>query len=154
VLAAEDVRNGRLAVLEADIKIQGARHMLLWRKANEAAATLLALAAWLRQQFHHPPLMAAQKGPPVISGTHNPRSRQAEPLIQFRVIVHGAYLVDALDTAQRGDEAGDWPLPLDLHTQGAGAFIARPPRLDALIISHVQGFFGLSRLWFSRSRRT
>ncbi|HVC60076.1 MAG TPA: LysR substrate-binding domain-containing protein [Acetobacteraceae bacterium] len=29
VLAAEDVRNGRLAVLEPDIKIQGARHMVL-----------------------------------------------------------------------------------------------------------------------------
>ena len=51
VLAAEDVRNGRLAVLKPDIKLQGARHMLLWRKADEAATTLMAVAVWLRREM-------------------------------------------------------------------------------------------------------
>ena len=51
VLAAEDVRNGRLAVVKPDIKIQGARHMLLWRKADEAAAALTSLTAWLRKEM-------------------------------------------------------------------------------------------------------
>jgi LysR family transcriptional regulator, glycine cleavage system transcriptional activator len=50
LLAAEDVRNGRLAVLEPAIKIQGARNMLLWRKADEAATTLITLMAWLREE--------------------------------------------------------------------------------------------------------
>lgn len=51
VLAAEDVRNGRLAVLEPDIKIQGARHMVLWRNDDEAAATLITLMVWLRKEM-------------------------------------------------------------------------------------------------------
>ena len=51
VLAAEDVRNGRLAVVEPDIRIQGARHMLLWRKADEAATALIALLEWLRKEI-------------------------------------------------------------------------------------------------------
>ena len=50
VLAAEDVRNGRLAVVEPDTRIQGARHMLLWRKADEAATALIALMEWLRKE--------------------------------------------------------------------------------------------------------
>ena len=51
VLAAEDVRNGRLAACRLDVRIQGARHMLLWRKADEAATTLMALAIWLRREM-------------------------------------------------------------------------------------------------------
>jgi DNA-binding transcriptional LysR family regulator len=51
VLAAEDVRNGRLASLKPDIKLQGARHMLLWRKADETATTLMVLAVWLRREM-------------------------------------------------------------------------------------------------------
>lgn len=51
VLAAEDVRNGRLAVLEPDIKIQGARHMVLWRNDDEAATTLITLMVWLRKEM-------------------------------------------------------------------------------------------------------
>ena len=51
VLVAEDVRNGRLAVLESDIEIQGARHVLLWRKADEAATTLITLMVWLRMEM-------------------------------------------------------------------------------------------------------
>jgi LysR family glycine cleavage system transcriptional activator len=51
VLAAEDVRNGRLAALKPDIKLQGARHMLLWRKADETATTLMAVAVWLRREM-------------------------------------------------------------------------------------------------------
>jgi LysR family glycine cleavage system transcriptional activator len=51
VLAAEDVRSGRLVVLKPDIKLQGAHHMLLWRKADEAATTLMAVAVWLRREM-------------------------------------------------------------------------------------------------------
>jgi LysR family transcriptional regulator, glycine cleavage system transcriptional activator len=51
VLAAEDVRNGRLAVLRPDIKVLGARHMLLSRKADETAAALVALKAWLKKEM-------------------------------------------------------------------------------------------------------
>ena len=51
VLAAEDARNGRLAIFEPDIKIQGARHMLLWRKADEAATALVTLMDWLRTEI-------------------------------------------------------------------------------------------------------
>jgi LysR family transcriptional regulator, glycine cleavage system transcriptional activator len=51
VLAAEDARNRRLAVLKSDIKIQGARHMLLWRKADEAATALITLMDWLRKEM-------------------------------------------------------------------------------------------------------
>ena len=51
VLAAEDVRNGRLAVLEPDIKIQGARNALLWRKADEATTTLITFMVWLRNEM-------------------------------------------------------------------------------------------------------
>jgi LysR family transcriptional regulator, glycine cleavage system transcriptional activator len=51
VLAAEDVRNGRLIPFKPHVRLQGARHVLLWRKADEAGTELLALAAWLRQQF-------------------------------------------------------------------------------------------------------
>jgi LysR family glycine cleavage system transcriptional activator len=50
VLAAEDVRNGRLAVFEPGIRIQGARHMLLWRKADENGAALITLMDWMRQE--------------------------------------------------------------------------------------------------------
>jgi LysR family transcriptional regulator, glycine cleavage system transcriptional activator len=50
VLAAEDVRNGRLAIVEADVKIQGARHMLLWRKDDQAAMAFMSLANWLRRE--------------------------------------------------------------------------------------------------------
>jgi LysR family transcriptional regulator, glycine cleavage system transcriptional activator len=50
VLAAEDVRNGRLVPLNAKVRLQGAQHMLLWRKADEASAQLIALAAWLKAQ--------------------------------------------------------------------------------------------------------
>jgi DNA-binding transcriptional LysR family regulator len=60
VLAAEDVRNGRLALFAPHVRLQGARHSLLWRKADEAGAELMALAAWLRQQFHHPPMTIAK----------------------------------------------------------------------------------------------
>lgn len=60
VLAAEDVRNGRLVLFKPHVGLQGSRHMLLWRKADEASTKLMALAAWLRQQFHPPPLTAAQ----------------------------------------------------------------------------------------------
>ena len=60
LVAAEDVRNGRLAVLEPSIRIHGARHILLWRKADEATTPLMALADWLKQQFHSPPLTVAQ----------------------------------------------------------------------------------------------
>jgi DNA-binding transcriptional LysR family regulator len=56
LLAAEDVRKGRLAVLEPGTRIQGVRHTLLWRQADEAAVPLMALAAWLKQQFYSPPL--------------------------------------------------------------------------------------------------
>jgi LysR family glycine cleavage system transcriptional activator len=59
VLAAEDVRNGRLVLFKRHVRLQGARHVLLWRKADEAATELIALAAWMRQQFHHPPLTIA-----------------------------------------------------------------------------------------------
>jgi LysR family glycine cleavage system transcriptional activator len=51
VLAAEDVRNGRLVGVKPDIKLQGARHMLLWRKADETATTLMVLAVWLRREM-------------------------------------------------------------------------------------------------------
>jgi DNA-binding transcriptional LysR family regulator len=51
LLAAEDVRSGRLVVLKPDIKLQGARHMLLWRKADEAATMLMAVAVWLRREM-------------------------------------------------------------------------------------------------------
>ncbi len=49
VLAADDVRNGRLVAFRPDVRLQGARHTLLWRKADAAGATLMALAVWLRQ---------------------------------------------------------------------------------------------------------
>jgi LysR family transcriptional regulator, glycine cleavage system transcriptional activator len=51
VLVAEGVRNGRLAVLRPDIKIWGARHMLLWRKTDEAATALITLMDWLRKEM-------------------------------------------------------------------------------------------------------
>ena len=51
LLAAEDVRRGRLVVLKPDIKLQGAHHMLFWRKADEAATTLMAVAVWLRREM-------------------------------------------------------------------------------------------------------
>jgi LysR family glycine cleavage system transcriptional activator len=51
LLATEDVRSGRLVVLKPDIKLQGAHHMLLWRKADEAATTLMAVAVWLRREM-------------------------------------------------------------------------------------------------------
>lgn len=51
VLGAEDVRKGRLAALRPEVRLQGVRYMLLWRKADEAATTLMALAAWLRQEM-------------------------------------------------------------------------------------------------------
>jgi LysR family glycine cleavage system transcriptional activator len=60
LVAAEDVRNGRLAVLEPSMRIHGARHVLLWRKADETAMPLMALATWLKQQFHSPPLTVIQ----------------------------------------------------------------------------------------------
>ena len=50
-LAAEDVRNGRLVPFRPLVKVKGARHMLLWRKADEASTTLMALAVWLRQEM-------------------------------------------------------------------------------------------------------
>jgi DNA-binding transcriptional LysR family regulator len=50
ILAAEDVRHGRLVAFKPDVRLQGARHMLLWRKADEAGGGLVALAAWLRQE--------------------------------------------------------------------------------------------------------
>jgi LysR family transcriptional regulator, glycine cleavage system transcriptional activator len=50
-LAAEDVRNGRLVPFRPLVKVKGARHMLLWRKADEAGTTLMALAVWLRQEM-------------------------------------------------------------------------------------------------------
>jgi LysR family transcriptional regulator, glycine cleavage system transcriptional activator len=49
VLAAEDVRNGRLVSFKPHVRLQGARHVLLWRNADEAGTELMALAAWLRQ---------------------------------------------------------------------------------------------------------
>lgn len=51
VLGAEDVRKGRLVALRSEVRLQGVRYMLLWRKADEAATTLMALAAWLRQEM-------------------------------------------------------------------------------------------------------
>jgi LysR family glycine cleavage system transcriptional activator len=54
MLAAEDVRNGRLVLFKPHVRLQGARHMLLWRKADEAGTELMALAAWLKQKFHNP----------------------------------------------------------------------------------------------------
>jgi len=60
VLADEDVRNGRLVPFKPHVRLQGARHTLLWRKSDEAGTKLMALAAWLRQQLHHPPLTIAQ----------------------------------------------------------------------------------------------
>jgi DNA-binding transcriptional LysR family regulator len=54
VLAAEDVRNGRLVLFKPHVGLQGARHMPLWRKADEAGTELMALAAWLRQQLRNP----------------------------------------------------------------------------------------------------
>jgi LysR family transcriptional regulator, glycine cleavage system transcriptional activator len=60
VLAAEDVRNGRLVLFKPHVRLQGARHMLLWRKADEAVTELMALATWLRQQSDHPPLTVAR----------------------------------------------------------------------------------------------
>jgi LysR family transcriptional regulator, glycine cleavage system transcriptional activator len=60
VLAAEDVRNGRLVFCKPHVRLQGARHMLLWRKADEAGTELMALAAWLRQQLDHPPPTVVQ----------------------------------------------------------------------------------------------
>jgi len=50
ILAAEDVRQGRLVAFRPDVRLQGARHMLLWRKADEAGTALIALAGWLRQE--------------------------------------------------------------------------------------------------------
>lgn len=60
VLAAEDVRNGRLVPFKPHVRLRGARHMLLWRKADEAVMELMALATWLRQQFDHPPFTVAR----------------------------------------------------------------------------------------------
>lgn len=51
ILAVDDVQNGRLIVLEPDIKIQGARHMLLWRKVDEAVTALAELSVWLRKEM-------------------------------------------------------------------------------------------------------
>ncbi len=50
ILAAEDVRHGRLVAFKPDVRVRGARHMLLWRKADEAGAAFMTLAAWLRQE--------------------------------------------------------------------------------------------------------
>jgi LysR family transcriptional regulator, glycine cleavage system transcriptional activator len=60
ILAAEDVRNGRLVFCQPHVRLQGARHMLLWRKTDGAGTKLTALAAWLRPQFHRAPLAVAQ----------------------------------------------------------------------------------------------
>ena len=69
VLAADDVRNGRLAMLEPGIRIRGARHMLLWRKADKAEAALMALADWLRTQMapHHAETSMRRAGSPGYS---------------------------------------------------------------------------------------
>ena len=50
LLAADDVQRGRLVAFKPGVRLQGARHMLLWRKADEASQALVALAAWLRQE--------------------------------------------------------------------------------------------------------
>jgi LysR family transcriptional regulator, glycine cleavage system transcriptional activator len=50
VLAADDVRHGRLIAFKPEVRLQGARHMLLWRTADEAGAALMTLAALLRQE--------------------------------------------------------------------------------------------------------
>jgi LysR family transcriptional regulator, glycine cleavage system transcriptional activator len=49
LLAAEDVRHGRLVAFKADVRPHGARNMLLWRKADEEGEEFTMLAAWLRQ---------------------------------------------------------------------------------------------------------
>jgi LysR family transcriptional regulator, glycine cleavage system transcriptional activator len=48
ILAADDMRHGRLAAFKPEVRLQGARHMLLWRQADEAGAALMRLAALLR----------------------------------------------------------------------------------------------------------
>jgi LysR family transcriptional regulator, glycine cleavage system transcriptional activator len=60
VLAAEDVRNGRLRLFKPHIKLQGARYALLWRNVHAAGTQLVALSAWLRQSFHGQPLTASR----------------------------------------------------------------------------------------------
>jgi len=50
LLAAEDVRRGRLVAFKPDVRLQGARNMLLWRKADEAGGDFTVLAAWLRKE--------------------------------------------------------------------------------------------------------
>ena len=54
LLAAEDVRNGRLVAFKPDVRLQGARHMLLWRKVDDAATALMTLAVWLRRETVSP----------------------------------------------------------------------------------------------------
>lgn len=58
LLAAEHVRIGRLVRFQPHVSVQGARHMLVWRKAHAASATLLALAAWLRRDMMLPPVVS------------------------------------------------------------------------------------------------
>jgi LysR family transcriptional regulator, glycine cleavage system transcriptional activator len=50
IIAAEDVHRKRLVELKPDVRLQGARHMLLWRKSHEATLALSELAGLLRRE--------------------------------------------------------------------------------------------------------